>query len=358
MRKILFTSLLISICSLSLFAQIDARMFQYPDVSESQITFVYGDDIWIVSKDGGLASKLSSPNGGEMFPKFSPDGNTIAFTGNYDGNYDIYTIPAMGGTPERITHHGMTDIMLDWYPDGKSILYSSSMYSGRQRYSQFYKVSPDGGMAEKLSVPYGSFGSLSEDGSMIAYTKKSRLFRTWKRYRGGWAPDIYLFNLKTYESENITNNIANDELPMWHGSNIYYLSDNNSELRLNLFVYDTKTKESRQLTHFTDFDIHFPSIGPDDIVFEAGGILYLFNLASEKYQSVNIEVVTDLMALKPVTKAVDDLIMSLNPSPDGKRAVIEARGELFSVPAEYGPVMNLTNTSGLSRKIPGMVAGW
>ena len=352
MRKISFYVLFLSVLSANLFAQIDARMLRYPDVSESQISFVYGDDIWIVSKEGGLASKLSSPKGEEAFPKFSPDGKQIAFSGNYDGNYDVYTIPTMGGIPNRITHHGMGDQILDWYPNGENILYSSSMYSGRQRFSQLYKVSAEGGFADKLPVPYGEFGTISENGKKLAYTKRTRNFRTWKRYRGGMAPDIYLFDLSSYESEKITDNEANNELPMWHGDKIYYLSDDTKEMRFNIFIYDTKSKERRQLTNFTDYDIHYPSIGPKEIVFEAGGVLYLLDLATEKTHEVNIEVITDQISLKPRVEKTSGLISSVNPSPDGKRVIVEARGELFSVPAEFGPVINLTNTSGIAERYP------
>ena len=167
-------------------AGVDANMLRYPDVSESKICFVYAGDIWVVDKDGGIANKLSSPKGTESFPRFSPDGSKIAFTGNYDGNEDIYIIPTMGGIAERVTYHPMTDRILDWYPDGDgTLLFNSHRQSGRQRYGQFYSVSVKNGFPEKLPVPYGEFASLSDDGEKIAYVKRSRDFRTWKRYRGG-----------------------------------------------------------------------------------------------------------------------------------------------------------------------------
>ena len=263
------------------FAQVDARMLQYPDVSQTQITFYYGGDLWVVSKEGGIANKLTNAKGEEILPRFSPDGSKIAFSGNYDGNVDVYVVPSMGGMAERVTHHGMFDRMDDWYPDGSKILYTSSMESGKQRFSQFYSVSPAGGMPDKLPVPYGEFGSLSPDGKMIAYTPRTRSFRTWKRYRGGMAPDIWIFNLETKASENITDNPANDEFPMWYKNTIYFLSDRNSEKRSNIYAYDVNTKQTRQVTDFKDYDTHFPSIGPDDIVFENGGKLYLLDLSSE-----------------------------------------------------------------------------
>lgn len=335
-----------------IFAQVDARMLQYPDVSQTQITFYYGGDLWIAPKEGGTASKLTNALGEEVLPRFSPDGSKIAFSGNYNGNVDIYVIPSDGGMAERITHHGMFDRMADWYPDGSKILYTTSMESGKQRFSQFYSVSPDGGMPEKLPVPYGEFGVISPDGKKIAYTPRTRSYRTWKRYRGGMAPDIWVFNLETKASENITDNPANDEFPMWHENTIYFLSDRNTEKRSNIYAFDVTTKQTRQVTDFKDYDTHFPSIGPNDIVFENGGSLYLLDLATEKYHEVKIEVVTDESTLIPHSENVSKLVQSFWFSPDGKRAVIEARGDLFSVPAENGPVIDLTNTSGYAERYP------
>ncbi|MGA9408366.1 MAG: peptidase S41, partial [Bacteroidota bacterium] len=168
-------------------AQIDARLMQYPAVSKTQIVFDYAGDLWIAPKEGGVANRLTTPPGEEILPRFSPDGSKIAFSGNYEGNVDVFVIPSKGGMPLRVTHHGYPDRMVDWYPDGKHLLIASSMESGRQRFDQFYKVSAEGGMPEKLILPYGEFASLSPDGEEIAFTPKSRAYRTWKRYRGGWA---------------------------------------------------------------------------------------------------------------------------------------------------------------------------
>jgi len=334
------------------YGQVDARMLRQPDVSETQITFVYAGDIWVVPKAGGVAQKLSSPPGEESFPRFSPDGSTIAFSGNYDGNTDVYTVPAMGGQPTRLTHHPMNDRIADWYPDGGGILYASSMASGRQRFSQLYRVSRSGGLPEKLPVPYGEFGAVSPDGRMLAYMPKSRDFRTWKRYRGGWAPEIWLFNLEDFSSQNITTSDANDGHPMWHGRTLYFLSDRGPEQRHNIWAYDLDSQSYRQVTDFTDFDIHFPAIGPSDIVFEAGGRLYLLDLASEEYGEVQVDVVTDLATLKPRQENVGNLIFSGWISPTGKRATFEARGDVFTVPAEHGPIRNLTASSGVAERYP------
>ncbi len=333
-------------------AQVNARMLQFPDVSATHITFTYADDIWIVAKEGGTAHKLTSAKGTELFARFSPDGKQIAFSGNYNGNVDVYVMPSLGGLPERITYHGMADRLLDWYPDGHSLLFASSRKSGKQRFNQFYKVSNEGGLPEKLPLPYGEFGVLSPDGKSIAYTPKSRVFRTWKRYLGGMATDIFIFDLENKTAENITDHIANDELPMWSGNKIYFLSDRGDNQRNNIWAYDISTKQTRQLTDFDAFDIHFPSLGNHEIVFEAGGLLYLLDLTTEQYKPVNIKVVTDESTLMARNENVEKMIQNFSFSYNGNRTLFEARGEIFSVPTENGPVINLTQSPGVAERYP------
>jgi len=333
-------------------AQISAKLFQQPDVSESHITFVYAGDVWTVPKSGGTANRLSSPAGIESFPKFSPDGKSIAFSANYHGNVDVYVMPTSGGLPKRLTQHSAGDRVLGWHPDGKKVLFASSRESGRQRFSQFYLMSTSGGLAEKLAVPYGEFGTFSPNGEQFAYTQKSRAFRTWKRYRGGTAPDITLFNLGDLSSDDIIDSDANDEIPMWHGNKLYFLSDRDESKRANIWSFDMSSKALKQLTEFTAFDVRFPSIGPSDIVFEAGGALYLLDLSSESVSEVNIDVITDQITLQPTMKDASKNMAGGWLSPDGKRVVVEARGELFSVPAEHGYVQNLTQTSGVAERYP------
>ena len=347
-------SVLLAALSMAVLAQSQTigKLFRYPDVSQTHIAFSYGGDIWIVPKEGGVASKLSSPKGAEISPKFSPDGSMIAFSGNYDGNTDIYVVPALGGLPERVTHHGMADRIQDWYPDGQHLLYTSSMHSEKQRFSQFYKIPKEGGLPEKLPMAFGEFGSLGPDAKQIAFTDKSRIFRNWKRYKGGMAADIFLFDLETLESENITQHEANDEMPMWHDGSIYYLSDKGPEQRFNIWKYDLESKENSQITNFSDFDVHTPSVGPSEMVFEAGGNIYLLNLSDYSQQEIEISVTSDLLSLKPKKESVEDYLESMDISPDGKRAVAEARGELFSLPAKKGIIKNFTRSSGFAERNP------
>jgi tricorn protease len=333
-------------------AEVDARMLRYPDVSETHVAFVYAGDIWLVEKGGGTAHRLSSPPGEELFPRFSPDGSELAFTANYDGNSDVYVIPAMGGAPVRVTYHPDSDTISDWNPDGTKLLFSSRRASGIRRISQFYLVSADGGFPDTLPVPYGDVGALSPDGRSIAYTTRDRGFRTWKRFRGGTAPDIWLFDLETKEARNLTDDPANDSRPMWHGSTLYFLSDRGPALRSNIWALDTTTGEMRQVTHFTDFDITFPAIGPSDIVFQAGGRLYLLGLDDERYTEIDVDIVTDLASVRPHRINAADLIEGADISPSGKRIVIEARGEIFTVPAKHGVVQNLSRSSGTAERFP------
>ena len=331
---------------------IDARMFRYADVSATRIVFVYAGDLWVAPKAGGVASHLSSPKGEESFPRFSPDGSQIAFTGNYDGSSDIYVVPATGGLPRRVTYHGAPDRMLDWYPDGKSLLFASSRMSEKDRFNQLFKIPASGGLAEKLPLPYGEFGSISEDGRTLAYVPVAIDLRTWKRYRGGMNPAIWLFDLESHEAKNLTGSDAANTQPMWHGGTLYFLSDRDKNKRSNIWAADVKTGKLRQITQFEQFDIHFPSIGPEDIVFENGGRLYLLSLADEKYHEVNIQVVTDRATLKPRSEDVSRFAREFTLSPSGKRVALEARGEIFTVPAEHGVVRNLTRSSGVAERFP------
>ena len=348
------TLVILSLCltAATASAEVDAHMLRYPDVSQTHIAFVYAGDIWLVEKGGGTAYRLSSPPGEELFPRFSPDGTRLAYTANYDGNSDIYVIPAMGGAPVRITHHPDNDMISDWTPDGTQLLFSSRRASGVRSLSQFYLVSTDGGFAKVLPVPYGDVGALSPTATTLAYTTRDRGFRTWKRFRGGTAPEIWLFDLENLSAQNLTESDANDSRPMWHGDTLYFLSDRGPALRSNIWALDTITGEMRQVTHFTDFDVSFPAIGPSDIVFQAGGRLYLLGLDDEHYAEVEVEIVTDLASIRPHRINAAEHIQGADISPNGKRAVIEARGELFTVPARHGVVQNLSRSSGSAERFP------
>lgn len=352
MRK-LFLTLSGIVTASALFAQIDAGLFRFPDVSKDQIVFTYANDLWVIPKEGGTAIRLSSPAGVESYPKFSPDGKSIAFTGNYDGNSDVYVLPASGGVPTRLTAHGYPDRIIDWTVDGKKLLFASSRESGKARFNQFFTVPATGGAPEKLPLAYAEFGSYSPDGKQLALVFRTQVGRNWKRYRGGWKADMHIFNLQTGSDENLsTPDEAGSEFPMWSSNSIYFLSDRGPELRMNLWRYDIPTKKYEQVTKFTDYDVHFPSLGPDDIVFEAGGKLYLYNISGKKQKEVKVNVVTDRAMLKPKIEPVENLTQYISLSPDGNRVLFQSRGDIFSVPAENGFVKDLTRTSGAAERYP------
>lgn len=334
-------------------AQVDAGLFRYPDVSRSQIAFSYANDIWIVPKTGGTAIKLVSPPGVETFPKFSPDGSKLAFSANYDGNTDVYVLPVAGGVPLRLTEYGGTDRVVDWTPDGKQVLFASGRESTKERFNQFYTIPGNGGAAAKLPLAYAEFGSWSPDASKMALVTRSQSFRNWKRYRGGMKAEIHVFDFTKQLSENISaKSEAGDEFPMWYNNFIYFLSDRGAEKRMNLWRYDVNTKAYEQITSYKDYDVHFPSMGPDDIVYEANGKLFVMSLSTQQSAEVKINITTDLAALKPRTQRTMKYIQSTAVSPDGQRALISARGDVFSVPAVKGYVKDLTRTSGIAERYP------
>jgi tricorn protease len=331
-----------------------ARMLRYPDVSATHIVFAYANDLWLAPREGGLATLLASPPGSEGFPRFSPDGQTVAFVGNYDGNRDLYTVPVAGGPPTRVTHHPEPEILCDWTPDGK-LLFFSSGYAGLARQQNLLTVAATGGMPELLPVPYGAFGAISPDGVWLAYTPHTNDMRTWKRYRGGMATDIWLFNLRDHTSKRVTTWEGTDTQPMWHGKQLYYQSDEGPEHKLNIWLYDPQTGKHEQITKFDDFDVKWPSIGPGpkgqgEIVFQNGSELFLLDLGTRQAQAVSITVPGAQPLIRPQRVEVQGQITGGDISGTGKRVLLEARGDLWSLPARNGSPRNLTRTSGVAER--------
>lgn len=330
----------------------NARMLRFPDVSAEKIVFVYAGDLWTVPRAGGLARKLSSPKGQEQFPKFSPDGQIIAFSGNYDGNTDVYTVSTNGGAPHRLTHHSAADLVVEWYPDGKSILYRSGMFSPSIRFNRFFRQPIEGGLPETLPLPYGELATFNADGERMAFQFISQESRTWKRYRGGMASDIWLYDFKQKTSEKLTDFAGTDAVPMWRENTIYFLSDRDEHKKLNIWAYDLDTKKTRRITKFTEYDVKWPSIGPDAIIFENAGQLHLLDLTDETSRAIPIQVPADLPRARTTLKSVSGNIETYGLSPSGKRALFEARGEIFTVPQKHGSIRNLTNTAGAAERYP------
>jgi tricorn protease len=337
-------------------AQPDATMLRYPDVSASHIAFVYANDIWLVPREGGAASPLASPPGQESFPRFSDDGGTIAFVGNYDGNRDLYTIPVTSGVPTRITYHPSPELPCGWTPDGR-LLFSTGAQADLRRQMRLATVSPEGGLPNFLPVPYGVFGAISPDGQWLAYTMETRDFSTWKRYAGGMASDIWLFHLRNHTSRRITDWEGTDSLPMWHGQDLYYMSDKGPDHKLNIWHVDIGKGKHKQVTHFTEYDVKWPSIGPGpngqgEIVFQNGPYLYLLDLATRQSHPVRVTVPGDRPRIRPLEVDASKNIHAADISATGKRGVFAARGDIWTVPAKEGPARNLTRTCGVADRDP------
>jgi len=317
------------------------RLLRFADISKDKVVFAYAGDLWISSREGGAARRLTSHVGDELFPKFSPDGKWIAFTGEYDGNPDVYLISADGGEPKRLTFHPSNDIVLGWTPDGKNILFRSDRFSAPpNRFTKLFLVSPQGGPAKPLPVPRGDLTTFSPDGSRIAYIETAQEFRTWKRYRGGWSLPIAIYDLKKNTYEELPKSTGMDMFPMWHDNAIYFISDRDGVM--NLYSYDLGSKQTKKLTDYKEYDIKWPSLGPDAIVYENGGVLYEYDLGSGKSRNLPIVVRAEDIEARPEFKTVGQNIGSFALSPSAARAVIEARGNVFTVPAEHGSIRTLT----------------
>ncbi len=335
-------------------AREEARLLRFPATNGNEIVFTYAGDLWTVPAAGGEARRLTSHLGYEAFARFSPDGKQIAFTGEYDGNREVYLIPAEGGEPVRLTwtatnsrddmgdRMGPNNIVMNWTPDGKSIVFRNRISDGFA--AKLYKVSPKGGMPEEIPLPEGGFCSWSPDGKKLAYNRVMREFRTWKYYRGGMADDIWIWDPKAKKVSNITSNDAQDIFPMWIGDKIYFASDR--DMTMNLFCYETKTGKTSKVTDFKEYDIKFPSSDGKTIVFENGGWIWRFNPADGSCAKVPVTLAGDNIQARPERRAVGKRITGSALSPDGTRMVATARGEVFDIPVGKGVTRNISRSPG------------
>jgi tricorn protease len=333
----------------------DAALLRYPDIGPEEIVFVFQNNLWTVPRMGGVAKPLTSAAGAELMPRYSQDGKSIAFVGNYDGNRDIYTIPSGGGNPFRVTHHPATEVVYDWTPDG-GLVFTANGIEGINRATRLYRTKATGGLPSPMPVPYGANGTVSPDGEWLAYTPHSIDNRTWKRYRGGMQTDIWLFNLKTGESKLVTDWEGIDTLPMWSGSMLYYLSDRSSDPKapnkLNIWSYDSKSGATRQVTTFTDDDVKWPSIGGREIVFQKGTKLMVLDVDSGKTREVRVSIPGDRPAIRPRMEDVSGQFQGASISPTGKRVAVAARGDVWTAPAENGVPINLSRSVDVAERTP------
>lgn len=341
-------------------AELRTRLLRFPDIQGERIAFVYGGDIWTIGIGGGLATRITSHAGIELFPKFSPDGKWIAFTGQYDGDEQVYVVDSSGGIPRQLTFYpargplpdrwGADNQVYGWTPDGSAVLFRSMAQGWSLTDTRLFTVPIGGGLPMPLPMRVSGGGTFSPDGKKVVFSPLTRDFRTWKRYAGGWAQDLYVFNLADNSARQITDDPRSDRDPMWIGDRIYFSSDRSGTL--NLYNYDLATNQTTAITQSTTTDVRWPSQDESQIVYELGGELRVLNTVDGKTTEVDVRVPTDGLAVRPRTMPVARFIEDVALSPGGERALFSARGDIFTVPIEHGAVRNLTRTSNAHDKHP------
>jgi tricorn protease len=340
----------------------EARLLRFPSLNGNRVVFTYAGDLYTVSALGGVARRLTSdPKGFEMFARFSPDGKTLAFTGQYDGNTEVYVMPSDGGESQRLTYTatlerddvsdrmGPNNIVMAW-KDNETVVYRSRRNHWNPFKGELTLARLSGGVPEVLPVPRGGWCSFSPDGRQMAYNRVFREFRTWKRYRGGQADEIWLHDFGTGQTARLTTDPAQDIFPMWHGDKMYFVSEREESHQANLYVMDMKTRKPRRLTEFTEFAVKFPSMGDTGIVFENGGYLYRLDFQTEKAVRIPVEIHEDLAIGRGGLRDVSKETTAYEVAPDGARALVGARGDVFTVPAKNGATRNLTQSPGVHER--------
>jgi len=351
---------------------IRAALPRFPQPFGDRIVFVADGNVWSVPKTGGTAVRLTSAPGQDMFPRVSPDGQWIAYTEASNAGTDIWVIPTAGGAARRLTfhpateagtggRHGPDNMVVTWTPDSKNVVYLSKRDQWNGWIQNLYEVPVAGGLPTRMPIDSAvGLASFGPDGHTIAYNRIFRNFRTWKRYNGGLAQQLFTYDFNTRELKQLTSWSGTNTSPMWHGDRIYYLSDQDANRRANIWVLDTGTHQTREVTHFTDFDIDFPALGGDAIAFQQGGKLYRLDLQSEHLEEVPFLIPDDGLRTRPRVADVKSEIRETDPAqqvdfalaPNGKRTLFSARGDIFSVPTEFGATRNLTSTPGVDEDHP------
>ncbi len=352
--KKIITLAIILLLNLNLFSQEEARLMRFPNILGNQVVFTYAGDLYTVDINGGIARRLTSHPGFEMFAKISPDSTKIAFTAQYDGNTEVYVMPAQGGVPTRLTYTatldrddvsdrmGPNNIVMAWTPDSKNIIFRSRCFSYNSFRGQLFSVSVDGGMPVEVPIQDGGFCSFSEDGKYLAFNKIFREFRTWKYYKGGMADDIWVYDYTKKEAIRLFENPAQDIFPMWYKDQVFFASDR--DRIMNLFVYNTTNDEITKVTNYNKYDIKFPSIGGDKIIFENSGYLYYYDITNKETKKITVYINNDFSISRNKLVDASKSIRSLDLSPEGNYIAISARGDIFKVPAVSGVTKDITNS--------------
>jgi len=354
-------SSLLAACALALPLAAQTKLLRFPDVHGDKVVFTYGGDLWLAPSTGGTATRLTAHPGLELFARFSPDGAWIAFTGQYDGDEQVYVVPSGGGIPKQLTWYpargpltarwGYDNQVYGWTPDGKAILFRSMRDGWDLTDTRLFTVDLLGGLPKPLPMPVSGGGDLSPGGTQAVYSPLTRDFRTWKRYEGGWAQDLYIFDFKTSALTPVGHSKRTERDPMWIDNRIYFTSDRDG--KLNLFAYEIESQKVEQLTQEKEWDLRWPAKGENgEIVFELNGELRIFDTRTRQTRNIAIHVPTDGVHMRPRREAVADRIESSALSPKGERVVFAARGDIFNAPAEKGVTRNLTQTSTAHERAP------
>lgn len=328
------------------------RLLRQPTVSAQYIAFIYADDIWLVSREGGNAKRLTSFEGTETNPHFSPDGKMIAFTGQYDGNFDVYVMPTEGGEPKRLTWHPRADIVQGWTPDGKEVLFRSDREGVPTKIVKFYTIGMNGGLPKALATPQAAYGEISENGKYLAYSPITYWDIEWRNYRGGQAQPIWIEDIQTHKVKRTPQPDKERHLdPIWYKNVVYFMSER--DYASNIWSFNPANDELKQITFHKDFDVKSLDACEDRIVYEQGGYLHSLNPETGKTQQLVINVQGDFNWARPRWEDVaPNRLQNASLSPTGKRALFEYRGDIFTVPKENGEWRNLTQSSGVADRFP------
>src|SRR5271154_724448 len=353
----LFSIILTVLCPLVLAAQASHPLLQRPAFNGSLIVFCYAGDLWNVDRAGGHATRLTTGTGVETDPVFSPDGSMVAFTGEYDGNTDVFVVPTAGGIPKRLTYHPAADSAVGWTPDGKYVIFRSNRESGSPRYTKLFRVSVNGGLPTALPLPMAFSGKFSPEGKYFAYspvggasTFNYSNYVSWKNYRGGLATSVWIADMATLEVGKGPREKSNDFNPVWVDKQVYFLSARNGPT--TLFRYDPATKSVKEVVKNDGADIRSANAGPGGIVYDRFGELFLYDPASGQTNRINVDVSADLPDVRPRLSPAEREIQSYGISPTGVRAVFEAHGDIFTVPSKESATRDITGTPGVMEREP------
>ena len=344
-----FFALLFLLSNLITFAQ-GTRLLRQPDISQTHITYTYGGDIWISALNSNEAKRITSTAAVESNPYFSPDGNWIAFSSNRAGTNNVYVVSKNGGEPKRLTWHPSGSTVRGWTNDGKHVLFASNRATAPRPYNRLYTISVEGGAPKLLTKQWSNDGSYSPDGTQLILDKMDRWDEEWRAYRGGQNTPLIILDLKTQNEVLLPNKKTTDIQPLWLGDHIYFLSDR--DLVANIWSYNLKTKSIEQITTFKGSDIKWLSGNGDTLVYERDGYLHTMNISTGKHTQLSITVVGDFPWAETKWEDVSNSTRSASLSPNGKRAIMQSRGDIFTIPVEFGDSRNITKSSGIADRRP------